>query len=434
MTYLIAFTALLSLSSASIVPRQASTLKTGSWLTTFTPLSPIEGSSKFRGPLRITSNETGTIISGDLYNGTTEANPLDGSPILPRANYYAFMRAKKYTAGSNGAFTLDIDAYRYRGLGEVNMYPRWEHDNAVGPSEPIPSWGDGWTVNLAPATAPSGFPADTVYFSGEVKWAANGTTLGTMTMGWVSKWVRRAKLEIGTVSGVPVPLNDNSKTRPWVTIFNEARYDYEVTTGKTDIPEPSNPDLPLPGTWKNEQQHAAVLQYRSPTNFDKEWKHYLLVVRRIQGVDRGAMIDDAQAYNGLPREGTSLSTDWVFGKHWDGTDDTVTNWGEATGKKFVDEHDAWYRTAVHEVGHFFNLPHPPTFSNDVMTDSNTFADAGRDGITPEPFPRNLKIEAFKLLPEHIYTMQHRPDTTVRPAFIEFGGANNDNLPPQAPAL
>jgi hypothetical protein len=298
----------------------------------------------------------------------------------------------------------------------LRFVTKFAYTDTVWADQPLDG---GYTVDLAPATAPSGYPDAQNYFEGNVKISSTGVVVGRFTMGWVSTYLRRITLEIGTVSGLEVPLTDESGTRPWKTIFDEAGYDITVNVGKRDIPEPNNPTGP--GYWNNSQEHEAVLRYRFPTNLDREWKYYLLVVRRIQEIARGAMIDEGRAYNGVPREGTCIASEWLVGTLADGTPDTEVPWPKAVvGKKFVELHDAWYRTAVHEVGHFFNLAHPQNFENDVMTDTVTVVQAGAEGITPEPFPENIKPETFRFTPSDVFLMQHRPDTHVRPGYVDFG--------------
>lgn len=205
-------------------------------------------------------------------------------------------------------------------------------------------------LSLRLSRPPNGYPDGQNYFEGNVKIASSGVVVGTFTMGWVSTYLRRINLEIGTVSGLKVPQSDTTGTRTWKSIFSEAGYDISVTVGKTDIPEPSN--TVGPGWWNVEQQHDAVLKYRGPTDYDKEWKYYLLVVRRMVETARGAMIDPGREFDGIPREGTTIASEWRVGTNPDGTEpDTIDDvpWpASVVGKEFVELQDPWFRTAVHE--------------------------------------------------------------------------------------
>ncbi|KAF2278847.1 uncharacterized protein EI97DRAFT_221361 [Westerdykella ornata] len=341
---LFALTTLLSLASAISLPpnlhsRQATSLKPGAWIITYTPNAA--NSPTYRGPLRITSTSDATFISGDLYNGTVQPNPADGSPILPRNNYWGFVRATKLTAGSNRGFSLNLEFWTFGGFRQTVRY--WD---TIWAGQPVDG---GYIVELSPASAPSGYPDTQNYFEGNVKIASSGAVVGKFTMGWVSTYLRRIKLEIGTVSGAKVPQADTSGTRTWKSVFAEAGYDISVTVGKTDIPEPSN--TVGAGWFNEEQEHDAVLTYRGPTDYDKEWKYYLLIVRHMVESSRGAMIDPTRKYNGIPREGTAIASEWRVGTNPDGTPDTIDNvpWpASVVGKKFEDLQDPWFRTAVHE--------------------------------------------------------------------------------------
>jgi hypothetical protein len=287
-------------------------------------------------------------------------------------------------------------------------------------------WADqaldgGYTIDLVPAAAPSGYQDPENYFEGEVKVASSGTVVGTFTMGWVNSFIRKITLEIGTMEGLPIPEKDDTGTRTWTSIFSEVGWDINVVVGNTSIPEPADSD----GLLNDEQQHELMLASRTPTDLDKEWKYYLLVIKKMEGVERGAVIDTGRTWNEAPREGSCLTTDWVYGTLWDGSEDTFTRWPESVkGKKFIELNDPWFRTAVHEVGHLFNLAHPHRigFENQIMTDTPSFVVAGEDGSTPQPFPENITPETFSFVPYDVLLLQHRPDIHVRPGYVDFGFA------------
>ncbi|KAF2733935.1 hypothetical protein EJ04DRAFT_604027 [Polyplosphaeria fusca] len=421
---------LISLSAALTIPlpvdiaaRQASNLKQGSWLITYQPSAA--NSPLYKGPMRITSNDTSLIISGDLYNGTVEPNPADGSPLLPRANYWSYIRFVKYTPSSNGAFSLGMDFYLYNGVPNPrNNYTDWSDDPLDG----------GYTVDLQPATPPTTFPSSTTYFSGTVKRSSTGASLGTFTMGWVSPFYRRFHLERAAVTGMQRPSTDTTGTRTWASIFASAGIDMTVEDGKADIPNTSD------GMWSMEQAHAAMLQYRRATDFDTEWRIWLLNVPRSSDVARGAMIDGGREFNGVPREGCVVANEWIVGTLADGSPDPggfdiehrPWKWPETvTGRKFVELQDAWFRTNLHEVGHFFNLPHPGDFAGGMMDDTPTYAMVGETGVTAKRFPENIDADSFKWNAYDMYVMAHRPDTHVRPGWHNFGGATNDQHPPSS---
>ncbi|KAF2185727.1 hypothetical protein K469DRAFT_505891, partial [Zopfia rhizophila CBS 207.26] len=413
------FISFLSLSSAYAIPsailplnlhsRQAPKLRAGSWLVTYKP--SISSSTTYDGYFRVSSNSSSLFVSGDLYTRTTQPNPTDGIPILPRKSYWTFVRTTKLTPGSNGGFSLGLEYFCFENFTDSNNYTKW------GP-EPVDG---GYSVDLSSASAPTGYPDPTNYFEGDVKFAGNSSVAGRLTMGWVNDYFHKFTLEIGSVRGLARPDMDSSRKYTWKSVFNDAGYDIIVEQGKNDIPEPSNPDLPT-GMWTNEQEHSTMLQYRKPVDFDKEWRYFLLIVRLLQGVERGAMIDGGYDYNNLPREGTAVANDWIVGTKWDGSNETRVDWGPKKGEKFVNLHDAWFRACLHEVGHFFNLDHPTNFEQGIMTDSVSYAFAGNDGTTPEQFPDHIKEDSFKFTDYQKFLMAHLSDVHTRPGLTMFGAA------------
>lgn len=441
-TVLIGF---LSLSAAHVIPpykashpdlptnlhsRQAPSLKTGAWIINYKPADP--ALPTYRGPLRITSEGSETFISGDLYNGTVIPNPADGSPVLPRKNYWAYVRASNLSPTNNGGFELGLEFYRFwgfktQGYSNVSVWEMTSIPDVV--SVPV-VYNGGFNVTLSSAKAPTGFPDSANYFEGELR-TADGKVDGTFSMGWVSKYVRKIKVEILTATGVPVPLNDSRGVNMWKQAYEDVGFDIDVHVGKTDIPAPNNPGL-LPEQWKLHQQEAAVVEHRSSTNYDQEFKYCLLAVKKLEHTARGHVIDQIADFNSDPREGAAVASEWIVGTYADGKEDNSKpgRWPEAVkGKKFYELWDAYYRTALHEVGHMFNIFHPDEFANDIMTDTDSFADAGNESGTGKAFPENITPETFRFIAAHKYHMRHRPDTHVRPAMANIGASVQNEIPP-----
>ncbi|KAF2262850.1 hypothetical protein CC78DRAFT_582177 [Lojkania enalia] len=438
MSFLLYLTAFFSLATAIPFPlptnihsRQAPNLKDGAYLITYKPNdSPVV----YKGPLMITSNSTAIHISGDLYNGTSQPDPSKGTPKLPRANYYGFLGADKLEQGSNGGFSLGLGLFLYNGL------PNWPLSNVTDWVPKGDPWGitpipvdGGYNVDLVPKAVPSGFPDPASYYEGEVKFKSNGSSAGKFAMGWVDEHVRQYTLEIAAEQGLERPMSGTSGTRTWEKVFAEAHVKMNIVLGKSDIATPEG------GKWTSGQVHAAMLKYRNngqPQDFDKEWRIFLIITRRLTFVARGVMVDgDSKEWNYIPREVAAVAFEWPIGTLADGTPDTRRKWPEdLRGKPFITIKDACIRTAFHEVGHFMNLPHPDRFLGGLMDDTDTYADAYETGESPRPFPENVGVESFRFNDHDLFVMAHRPDTHVRPGWHDFGGATPDNYPRPVPDL
>ena len=392
----------------SILSRQAQGLRDGAWLLNYKPAgasAPI-----YDGTLRVTSNDSALVISGDLYKRTSAPNPASGIPIFPRTAYYTYIRGTKFQPGSNGAaFSLGLDFRLFKGIREIGNYTIWDNQALDG----------GYTVALSPASAPTGYPSSKDYFEGDVV-RPDGTVAGRLTMGWVKQYLRKITLEVGTVPGVKQPKSDSTGRHTFQSIFNAAGYEINVEYGSTTIKEPSNPGLPA-GSWSREQQHDAVHQYRKPTDFDKEWRVYLLVVRLLNNTERGEVIDGGREFkDGVPREGAAVASHWIVGTRVNGQPDESVDWGSTKGKKFEELHDAWFRTCVHEVGHFWDLAHPPEFVEGVMTETPVYVEAGMNGWTEKKFPENIGEKAFVFTEQDRFYMAHLSDVHVRPGYATWG--------------
>ncbi|KAF2746287.1 hypothetical protein M011DRAFT_91150 [Sporormia fimetaria CBS 119925] len=414
------FTLSLTLPHPAPLPRQTThqSLKPGAYLLTFTPSSPSK-TSIYSGTLRVTSNDTTLHISGDLYNTTTLPSPSTGIPIQPRSNYFSFLRGISYTPlPENDGFTLGLESYPLTGFRAVMRFT-----DTIWASEPVDG---GYTISFSRGTPEegAGYPDAENYFTGTVTSTTDSKKeLGTMTLGYLSPFLRRATLELASVSGVELPVSDISGTKTWKTVFESVGWDMSVAEGDRNVPEPDPANELGKEYWNEDQEHDAMLKHRSPTDFDTEWKIWLLVIRKSSQVTRGAMIDTNLRQNNIPREGTMITSDWVVGTWVDGTPgsrDGVTWPSAVAGKKFVDVKNAWFRTAVHEVGHVLSLTHPYDFMNDVMTDTPSFVTAGEEGWTEKQFPENITPETFRFSEMDTMILQHRPDAHVRPGFVDFG--------------
>lgn len=399
-------------------------LKEGCYLIRYTPISkpffyPI---FHYDGTLRVQKEFVNTIASGDLYFhrcwwfvqpvtsrfttavSTTpltttavesvkpvvlkfpclsEPDPSKGIPIFPIANYRYYLRVTKileFLTISN-SFTLGFEMHRFD--HSTNSFPDAE----------------AFTAEMEWVTAPSGYPSSSNYLIGKVK-NESGTVVGTLTMGWVSPYLRRATIEIDRVSASEEPL-DNGAGENWQSIHKRSGWDVKVVVSNTNVDEASGE------SWNESELHSAMLDWRDSADLDNEWRYHVLCVRRLDMTSRGIMYDAyAGDSNNIPREGAAISSHWVIPNN-------DPPWGHVAGMRFGLAKAPYFRTAVHEIGHAQGLYHN-TADNGVM---NTTGVIAASAVAPEKFPDNVQ---WSFNPADEKRLRHMPDIWVRPGGLPFG--------------
>src|SRR5262249_46862758 len=189
---------------------------------------------------------------------------------------------------------------------------------------------------MAPVPAAAGYPAPDHCYAGDVKNIA-GTTIGRLSMGFVSPYLRKATIEIDRVPVSELPL-DNGAGITWRTVFNKVGWDITLLTSDSNVEEPCG------GAWNQAELHAAMLCRRDRSDLNVEWRYHILAVRWIDhcGAERGYMYDvGAGDSNRVPREGMAISS------HWQMPDQDP--WGLVKGMR-AGTTVTYFRTAVHEFG------------------------------------------------------------------------------------
>lgn len=396
-------------------PFRLRSLRCGCYLVNYKPTTGFL--TTYDGTIRVECHSAGRTASGDLYQrplifiGPTLAettiqplqpapalqprpalqpfavlgpapNPANGIPIFARNRYRYYLRITQllefFTLGTG--FTLGFEMWRFTAPNT------WTNEGA-------------FTAQMTWKTAPAGYPSPGDYLEGDVK-NSSGTVVGRLTMGWVSNYFRKATVEIDTVAGSEVPLNNGAGVT-WKTVFDQVGWDINVQVSELNVPPPSG------DSWSDAELHAAMLAHRAATNLDKEWRYHLLAVRLLDSTPRGIMYDAfGTDSNNVPREGLGISSHWVI--------PNASPWGTVKGLRFGAAAAPYFRTAVHELGHAMGLFHN-TVDNGFMNTTDVIANS-----CPATFPACIK---WAFADDDLKRLRHYPDVYVRPGGTAFGTAS-----------
>lgn len=367
----------------------------GCYLLTYTPER--NGSFiTFDGTLRIDASGAAPVASGDLYARPFDddaqlappPDPAAGIPVLPRSRYRYYLRVTRIAAEGDG-LALEFDALRF---AERQEPPLASFDGSLS------EWllEGSYATQLRPTAAPAGVAPGQPCFEGEVADRA-GVTVGRITAVRVSRFLRRATLEIDGVPAAETPL-DNGAGASWRTIFEEVGWDLRVLESDRDVEEPPG------GSWNEAEAHAALTRRDTPVEaLDTEWRYHLLAVRfsSVRHGERGVMYDRTGS---TPREGMLVASHWPI--------PDTPQWGLVRGQR-AGATVTYFRTAVHELGHALGLEHEEhgTF---VMRPTDAIA-AQADAAAP--FPTNI---AWAFSPADAHRLRHWPDPVVRPGGLALG--------------
>lgn len=374
-------------------------LSCGCYLASYRPTS--SALVAFDGTIRVECHPDGRTASGDLYQRRTRItgfpprpihdrppNPADGIPVLARAQYRFYLRITQILENLTltNRFTLGFEMWRFtKAVGGWSAGGTWSHEGS-------------FTADMTWITAPAGYPSPRDYLEGDVKNGA-GAVVGRLKMGWVSRYLRRATIEIDRVDASEAPVNNGAGV-DWRNVGDSIGWDISVFESNSDLTEPSGE------FWSNAECHSAMLAKRDQSNLDKEWRYHILCIRRLDATERGIMYDNgASDSNNVPREGCACSTHWTM--------PDTPEWGLVRNQRFGSVATVYFRTAVHETGHAMGLYHN-TIDNGFMNTTDVISSSA----TPaRPFPTNIQ---WTHAPDDQMRLRHMPDIYVRPGGTPFG--------------
>lgn len=390
-------------------PCQPGTLSTGCYYIRYIPPSvPVPPSKHYEGTLRLQKSGNYIIASGDLYRRELNSNdsffPLLNPnlcanysiPIFPRDQYAYYLRLTRIIDNNIEKKTIqaNLETFHF----EQKDHTWWEAD-------PL-------TVELRFCIAMNG----TYYWDGDIKTQA-GLVMGRLLMMWIAPFYRQAVLEIDKTHDAefprcyppdyplpdpikPVP-NPNQKKITWESIFRNIGWDLKVMESDQFIKTQDD-------RWNTCEIHKAMLDFRDECNLDAQWHYHLLTVGYFERDNMfGIMYSDStEGFNKIPREGAAVSFKTPC------PDDDC--YGVFRNKPFYEAGGAFFRTAVHEIGHAMMLRHPNNpRENHFMQITNYLA---KYHNINEKFPENIN---WNFSQQDIHLLCHLPDIAIRPGGLSF---------------
>ncbi|AJA63783.1 hypothetical protein ABIF44_000351 [Bradyrhizobium japonicum] len=328
-------------------------------------------------------------------------------PIFPRARYHSYLRVTSVSAPvavplpKKCELTIVAEQFNY-------TQPPAGQFKGTFPASP------SRTVTMKLSKVPAPFPFSLTggpFYQGRL--FEGGVDKGSITLAWVSKFFRRATLEIDTLVGAvrPAPVPDGAGgTEFFDTVFAKTGWQLSVVQDQLNVPVPSG--VVATNCWSSADLHALMTTVRNPaTNLDTEWRVHMIVVPAKLGCSRGIMYDQI----GVPREGCASFSDDGYPVS------DSSNFGLAANKKQRDVPRAFLRSATHELTHTLNQIHQEqetAADNSIMTTTPSVADVLGGPATGEPgvFPDQIKLAHNTNVRHHL---NHMPDPVIRPGGWPF---------------
>jgi len=231
--------------------------------------------------------------------------------------------------------------------------------------------------------------------------AGNGNTVGTCLLEWASEYIRQAELEIDCMKGCEPPLT-STRGEDWASVYKKIQWKMDVSDDQRSI----SADAFGSGIRGDEARRRALQElldkWRGHSSPDLSWCYHLFCFDTLKGNRLGWMYDRYATDASVPREGAAVASNWTPSQ-WTGVGERFDGF-----TKLQDQKDAYFRTAVHEVGHMQGIRHcngDP--KHRFMKETRAIAEAEKKGWQ--------KDIVWEFHPEHQKGLQHWPDLCVRPS-------------------
>ncbi len=359
------------------------------------------------GSLRVETVGGKIAVSGDLYraeNPDGTAIPLPDEtrisqqqvPLFPVHLYDSYLKL----VGINGNHCR-FHQYVYFHTS-ANGHPLKQFDIA---SNGLPQFD----VIQLELVADEGNKAATPSFQGVVL-DDQQNEIGTYTLDWVSPFFRRFNLEIDALQNTDMPAL-GATSLDWEDIFKSIGWSVNVVADENDRIAPTGQ------SWNNGELHARMLEWRNrhQENSAEEWWYYLLCIHTHEDGHLGIMFDDPTFDNNkIAREGAAICARKVL--------DSAQGWpAPIAGKTLSEIPPAYFRTALHELGHMMGLIHEPLPNTRLMNQTNVINFQSTEDAPA--FPENI---SWVFAPKDEICLKHMPDIWVRPGGIGWNVDFNKN--------
>ena len=373
-----------------------------------TPLAPLQPVSDDDAPSTARATTVACALSAADQPPLVPTPFLRPSiPIFPRSRYHSYLKVTSVSA------PIAVPAPKKCQLAivaEQFTYTQPPAGQFKGTFPATPS--RTVTLRLVKVTPP--FPFSLTggpYYEGRLFEGA--VDKGAVTLAWVSKFFRRATLEIDTLTGAirPAPVPDGAGgTEFFDTVYARIGWQLRIVQDQLNVPVPAG--VVATNCWSSADLHGLMTSVRNvATNLDREWRVHMVVVPAKLGCGRGVMYDQI----GVPREGCASFCDDGY------PTSNSSNFGAAANKKQRDVPRAFLRSATHELTHTLNQIHQEqetTADNSIMTTTPSVADVLGGPASGEPgvFPDQIKLQINTTVRHHL---NHMPDPVIRPGGWPF---------------